>query len=91
MMIKVRQTDCQLFAYLKENNQTSWKEFIARNTNGVLKSEIEFLYPRWLLAATVIALYLSVSRRSNFGYTDYQKLNNIVKTFLNVEKMVVQS
>ena len=37
----------------KEHNQTSWKEFIARNINGVLKSEIELLYPRWPLSAAV--------------------------------------
>ena len=29
----------------KEHIQTSRKEFIARNRNGVLKSEIELLYP----------------------------------------------
>ena len=41
----------------KEHNQTSWKEFIAKNRNGVVKSEIELLYPRWSLPAAVIAGY----------------------------------
>ena len=39
----------------KEYNQTSWKEFIARIIDRVLKSEIKFLYPKWPLPATVIA------------------------------------
>ena len=51
----------------KEHNQTSRKEFIARNRNGVLKSEIELLYPRWPLSAAVVAGYSQFSRRSNFG------------------------
>ena len=42
----------------KEYNQTSWQEFIARNINGVLKSELELLYPRWPLSAAVSAGYL---------------------------------
>ena len=66
MMIKVRHTDCQLAQ--KEHDQTLWKEFIARNSNGVLKSEIEFLYPRWPLSAAVIDGYAQFSHRSNFGY-----------------------
>ena len=37
----------------KKHNQTSWKECIARNINGVLKSEIELLYPKWPLSAAV--------------------------------------
>ena len=41
----------------KEHKQTSWKEFIARNINGVLKSEIDLLYPRWPLSAAVSAGY----------------------------------
>ena len=57
---KVRHTDCQLNLCLckKEQNQTSWKEFIARNSNGVLKSEIELLYTRWPLRTAVIAEYI---------------------------------
>ena len=54
-MIKVRYTDYQLFAYEKEYNQTSWKEFIAKIINRVLTSKIKFLYPKWPLPATVIA------------------------------------
>ena len=70
LMIKVRHIDCQLKLCLckKEQNQTSWKEFIARNSNGVLKSEIELLYTRWPLRTAVIAGYSQFSRRSNFGY-----------------------
>ena len=40
----------------KEHNQTSWKEFIARNSNGVLKSKIELLFPRGPLPAAVIVV-----------------------------------
>ena len=69
MMIKVRHTDFQIYAYAKnEQNQTSWKEFFARNSNEVLKSEIELLYPRWPLPAAVIAGHSQFSCRSNFGY-----------------------
>ena len=52
----------------KEHNQTSWKEFIAINRNGVLKSEIKLLYPRWPLPAAVSAGYWQFSHRGNFGY-----------------------
>ena len=54
-MIKVRHTDYQHFAYEKEYNQTSWWEFIARFINMFLKTEIEFLCPKWPLPATVSA------------------------------------
>ena len=56
----------------KEHNQTSWKEFIARNRHGVLKSEIELLYQRWPLPAAVIAGHSQFSRRSNFGYYKFR-------------------
>ena len=42
--------------------------FFARNRNGVLKSEIELLYPRLPLTAVVTAGYSQFSRRNNFGY-----------------------
>ena len=46
-MIKVRHTDYQRFSYeKKEYTQTSWKEFIAKIINRVLKSEIKLLYPK---------------------------------------------
>ena len=54
-MIKVRHTDRQFYACAKRAQSTSWKEFIARNINGLLKSEIELLYPRWPLSAAVNA------------------------------------
>ena len=57
MMIKVRHTDRQHYACAKRENQTSLKEFIARYINGVLKSEIELMYPRWPLSAAVSAGY----------------------------------
>ena len=71
----------------KEHNQTSWKEFIARNRNGVLKSEIELLYPRWPLPAAVIAGYSQFSRRATFDTTDLDKLNNFVNTYLDCKKI----
>ena len=52
----------------KEHNQTSWKEFFVRYRNGVLKSEIELLFPRWPLQAAVIAGYSQFSRRSSFEF-----------------------
>ena len=57
MMIKGRHTDCQRYACEKEQNQTSLKEFIARDSNWVLKAEIELLYPRRPLSTAVIAGY----------------------------------
>ena len=68
MMIKVRHIDRQFMVVRKEHNQTSWKEFIARNINGVLNSEIELLYPRWPLSVAVSVGYSYFFRRSNFGY-----------------------
>ena len=91
MMIKVRHTDCQLFTQKKEHNQTSWKEFIAKNINGVLKLEIEILYPRWPLASTAIAGYSSFHVEATLDITDFEKLNNSVKTFLECRKLLVQS
>ena len=72
MMIKVRHTDRQRMLARKEHNQTSWKEFIARNINGVLKSEIQLLYPRWPLSDAVGARYSYFSRLCNFGYYGFR-------------------
>ena len=52
MVRKVRHTDGELFACLK-SAQSDFMEGIY--CNGVLKSEIEFLYPRWPHALAVIA------------------------------------
>ena len=52
----------------EKSSQTSWKEFIARNINWDLKSEIQLVYPRWPLSDAVSAEYSSFSRRSIFGY-----------------------
>ena len=61
MMIKVRHTDHQPFACVKIAHSDFMKEFNARNINGVLKSEIKFLYTRLPLSASVIAGYSSCS------------------------------
>ena len=54
------------------HNQTSWKKFIVRNINGVLKSEIEFLYHRWPLSMEVIAEYSPFSRpEATFDTTEF--------------------
>ena len=55
----------------KEHNQTSWNTFIARNINGVLKSELRFLNQRSPLSATVNAGLSSFSRKVNFGFYKY--------------------
>ena len=75
----------------REHNQTSWKECIARNGNGVLKSEMELLYPRWPLPAAVIAGYSRFSCRSNFGYYRFRLFEYFVKTYLDCRKQLFQS
>ena len=67
MMIKVRDTDRQLYACAKRA-QSDVMEGIYCDINGVLKLEIELLYPIWPLSAAVSAGYSYFSRRSNFGY-----------------------
>ena len=58
MIIKVRHTDHQLYAGAKRA-QSDFMEgiLIAKNINGVLKSEIELLCPRWPLSAAVSTGY----------------------------------
>ena len=52
MMIKVRQTDRQLYACAKRAQSDFMARNIARNTNGILKSEIEYLYPGKMAAVS---------------------------------------
>ena len=42
-----------------EDEQTSWKEQMTRDTNMVIKSETNFLYLRWPLSTTSFAESLS--------------------------------
>ena len=49
VMIKVRHTYCQLFACAYRAQSDFMVETYARNSNGLLKPENEFLYPRWRL------------------------------------------
>ena len=58
----------------KEHIQTSWKEFIAKNRNWVLKSEIDLLYPRWPLPAAVRSIpHVRTSRKVGWwvGFTKH--------------------
>ena len=59
----------------KEHNQTSWKEFIARNMNG---RQYELDIRNFLAEATL-------------DTTDLDSLNNCVNTYLDCRKIVVQS
>ena len=65
----------------KEHNQTLWKEFIARNINGVLKSEIKLLYPRWPLSDAVSAGFRYFLAEATLDTTDLDQLNNFVNAY----------
>ena len=79
-MIKVRHTDYQLFAYEKEYNQTSWKEFIAKIIKRVLTSKIKFLYSKWPLPATVIFDTHHFHFKATLDKTDVDYLRSFVNT-----------
>ena len=56
----------------REHNQTSWKEFIARNINGVLESETQLLYPGWPLRDAVNAGFRIFLTEATLDTTDLE-------------------
>ena len=87
MMIKVRHTDCQHYACGKKRTIRRHGRNLLQK-NGVLKSEIELLCPRWPLPAAVIAGYSQFLRRSILDTRDLDKLNNFVNTYLDYRKKI---
>ena len=87
MMIKVRHTDCQLYVCANQSAiRRHGRNVLQEIEMGVLKSEIEPLYPRWPLSDAVIARCSQFSRRATLDTIDLDKMNNFVNTYLDCRK-----